>query len=83
MIKELRKLGGTWKTKQIAFGTYEYEGNWLGSVFKLKSFAHICPRYDGDDDNFVVKWHIYRDDKEMCATEVPVFHLETFFKKDL
>lgn len=57
-IKDLRKLGGEWKAIQEGFGRYRYEGNYCGDDWEIRSFAHMANLYEGDDENFVVKWHV-------------------------
>lgn len=61
MIKDLRRLGGTWTAERYGFGVYVYHGNWKGAKWKIQSFAHMAPRFDGDDDNFKVLWHITKN----------------------
>ena len=61
MIRELRKLGGRWVAERQGFGVYIYRGEWLGSAWEIRSYAHLSPGYDGDDESYAVRWHITKD----------------------
>lgn len=71
-IKSLRQLGGTWRAIQCGFGNYWYEGIIGNDTFEVKSYAHLAPRYDGDDDSFVIKWHTYKNGKEISVGFDPI-----------
>ena len=62
MIKRLRALGGTWVAERTgSFGNWRYSGSYGGAAWDVRSYAHLAPRYDGDDETFVVRWHIERN----------------------
>jgi hypothetical protein len=75
-IKDLRQISESFQARQVNFGTYEYSGKFAGSNWLIKSFAHMAHLYDGDDENFVVRWHIYRDGKPVgWPTDNPIYFL--------
>ena len=80
-VRDLRRIGGTWRAIQVNFGTYWYEGEMVGSKWRVQSAAHMAPRYDGDDDTFVVRWHIYRDDKPVGYPTDDPTHFLLFYKE--
>lgn len=61
MIRDLRELGGVWTSERIGFGYFRYLGQVRGHDYTLQSYAHMAPRFDGDDESFVSRWHITRD----------------------
>jgi len=76
LIKELRELGGEWKAERQNFGTYVYEGSWNGSKYEIRSYAHLAPQYEGDDETFSVYWHITKDGESFgYPTKDPVAFL--------
>jgi hypothetical protein len=48
-----------WKAKKSGFG-WTYENNKGDKAWWCSA---LSPRYDGDDDNFMLQFHIYRKNK--------------------
>jgi hypothetical protein len=62
MIRRLRKLvGGEWRAERYKFGSLRYHGTVDGHSIVLEARSHLAPRYDGDDETAVVRWHATRD----------------------
>lgn len=62
-IRGFRKLGGTWEAHRNGMSSWSYTGDFQGHSYEVRAYAHIDPRFDGDDDSFTVLWHTYRDGK--------------------
>lgn len=72
MIRKLRELGGVWTAERRGWG-WRYHGVLDGVHYDLDSCAHLAPRFDGDDDSFVVLWHIEANGKAvMFPSREPV-----------
>jgi hypothetical protein len=67
VINELRKVGGTWESKLVGFGSREYYGNVEGRNIKLKAFAHSTMPIAGDDPHQTF-WHIFLDGQDVDHT---------------
>lgn len=61
LISDLRKLGGKWKARLVSFGTHAYYGTLNGDEYEVRSYAHMAPQYDGDDETFQTLWHVTRN----------------------
>jgi hypothetical protein len=62
------KVHGVW--------LYDY-GHWNcelkdGRKLHVVRCAHFAPRFDGDDDNFVSRWHAYWDDGRHIAASASI-----------
>lgn len=67
MIKQLRKVGGSWESKLVGFGSREYYGNVEGRDIKLKAFAHSTMPLVGDDP-YKTFWHVFVDGQDVGHT---------------
>lgn len=75
-VRALRKLGGTWEAHRNGMGSWYYTGSLNGHAYEIRAYAHLSPRFDGDDENFDVLWHTTRDGKAWgYATRYPVEQL--------
>ncbi len=73
-IKALRTLGGTWRAIQQGFGSYRYEGEFLGSKWEVEARSHLSGY---DDESSYVLWHVYRDGHEIgYATRDPLQYIK-------
>lgn len=72
-IRTLRALGGTWVAHRNGMGSFYYTGELNGHTYEVRAYSHFSPRFDGDDDSFIVLWHITRDGEPFgFATAYPV-----------
>lgn len=53
--------------------SYTYTGEWNHHTYRIYACSHNAARFDGDDDTFIVLWHIERDGKAWgCPTSNPI-----------
>lgn len=72
-VRAFRKLGGTWEAHRNGMGSWYYTGTLDGHAYEVRAYAHIAPRFDGDDEGFDVLWHTKRDGQSWgYATRYPV-----------
>lgn len=61
-LKQLKKETNLeWNAELVSFGVYEYSCEYKNHKILLKSFAHLSPKFDGDDESYEVRWHLYVD----------------------
>lgn len=76
-LRAFRKLGGTWTAHRTGMGSWYYTGELDGHTYEVRGFAHLAPRFDGDDDSFELLWHTTRDGQPWgFATRYPVEQIE-------
>ena len=73
-IKRLREFGGEWEAVRDGFG-WKYRGTRFGAEYEIQKFAYLAPTYPGDDDTFVVVWHVYKNGTSVGRAKDPMWVL--------
>lgn len=60
-------------------GSWYYTGELNGHSYEVRAYIHLTPRYDGDDEGFVILWHTTKDGQPWgCPTTYPVEQVATY-----